>query len=102
MDEKLILATDPFAGDFGDPGDRTLRDKMVSARKPAECHDCAQTIQPGERIRSRTDVADGEMMSFKWCRLCCEAMELSGEDGGEAWDARIALRSAHNGPAEPR
>jgi hypothetical protein len=29
--ERECLATDPFAGDFGEVGDRTLRDKIVTS-----------------------------------------------------------------------
>lgn len=94
FDEDDCLAADPFAGDFGQPGDRTLRDKIVTARKPGECQDCGETIQPGQRIRSRTDFFDGMVKSFRWCAKCCEAMALSWRDGGEAWQARIALRDA--------
>ena len=91
--EEDVLAHDPFQGDFGSLGDRTLRDKMVIARKAAECHDCGQTIQPGERIRSRTDIVDGEMMSFRWCQLCCAAMAMYGENP-DVLEARIAMRNA--------
>lgn len=94
MNEDDALAYDPFASDFGSPGDRTLRDKMVTARRTGECHNCAQTIQTGERTRSRTDVADGEMMSFRWCQACCEAMALSWTDDGKAICARYAMRHA--------
>lgn len=94
MDEEAVLQTNPFEGDFGEVGDRTLKDKMVTARKATVCHDCAQAINPGDRIRSRTDIASGEMMSFRWCPLCREAMAKSREDGGEAWSARVELRNA--------
>lgn len=100
MKEADVLDYDPFASDFGSPGDRTLRDKIVTARKAGECHDCAQTIQPGERIRSRTDVADGEIMSFRWCQACCEAMALWWTDDGDAMTARYAMRH-HNQSGKP-
>jgi len=93
FDEAAALMHDPFQGDFGDLGDRTLRDKIVTARKPAECHDCGSTIQPGERIRSRVDLSSGELMSFRWCQLCCGAMAVYGERP-DILEARIAARSA--------
>lgn len=102
MDEEAVLATDPFAGDFGSPGDRTLKDKMGNARKAGPCQDCGQTIQPGERIRLRTDIFDGEMMSFRWCQLCCEAMAISADDEMDAWSKRIALRTAPDSASEPQ
>lgn len=102
MDEESVLATDPFAGDFGSPGDRTLKDKMGTARKQGPCQDCGQTIQPGERIRLRTDIFDGELMSFRWCQLCCEAMAISGEDDMDAWSKRIAMRTNTQQHSEER
>lgn len=92
QDESLVLDADPFEGDFGGPDDRILRDKMVNARKARECQDCGQQIQPGERIRTMTAVFDGELMNYSWCQLCCEAMEKSFEDDGDAIAARLALR----------
>lgn len=86
------LRINPFEGDFGSPGDRVLKDKIGVARKAGECHDCGQQIQPGERVRMRTEISDGDLMSFRWCRACCYAMAKSMSDNGEAWEARIALR----------
>ena len=76
------LDYEPFEGDFGCPGDTTLRDAMVKARKTHACTHCAGQIVPGETYRSRSDIADGDMMSWKWCALCCAAMvlELSASD----------------------
>lgn len=89
--ESECLASDPFAGDFGEPGDRTLRDKMVTARKGGFCHDCAGEIEPGTRVRSRTDLFGGEIMSFRWCEPCCRAQAISWDDEGAAWEARVSL-----------
>ena len=90
QEEADCLGTNPFDGDFGSPGDRVLKDKIGTAKKAGECHDCAQQIQPGERVRMRTDITDGELMSFRWCEKCCIAM--AANDGGAATEARIALR----------
>jgi hypothetical protein len=87
--ERECLATDPFAGDFGEVGDKTLRDKMVTARKGGICHDCCGEITPGSRVRSRADIFDGELMHFRWCEPCCRAQALSWTDDGKAWEARI-------------
>lgn len=89
--EDDVIACDPFEGDFGEPGDRTLKDKMVNARKTGPCHLCGQQIEPGERVRSRTDVFEGEIMSFRWCNACCHAMALSWTDDGKAWEHRASL-----------
>jgi hypothetical protein len=93
MKDWEILSVDPFAGDFGSPGDRTFSDKIVIARKAGECHCCAQTIKPKERIRRRVDLFDGHVHTFRWCSACCDAMALSRTDAGAAWTARERLRS---------
>jgi len=103
FNEADCLATDPFAGDFGDPGDRTLFDKIVRAAKPhpSACHDCAGDIAKGERHRSRSDVADGDLMSFRWCAECCAAQAASWEDDGKAWEARIGIGMRKRGQLPP-
>lgn len=90
--EEDVLAYNPFDGDFGEPGDRTLVDRMATARKRGPCHLCDGEIVPGERIRRRTDVASGEIMSFRWCAGCCVAMAASWKDDGRALERREALR----------
>ncbi len=30
---------------------------------------------PGDRVRVRSEVYDGELMSFSWCPRCCAQME---------------------------
>ena len=74
--EPQTLCHDPFAGDFGDQSDRILSDKMVTARKGGRCHDCGEIAQPGTRNRVRSEVVDGEMMSFRWCEKCCFGMAV--------------------------
>lgn len=80
------LDYNPFEGDFGEPGDRTLSDAMVCARKEHACTHCEGPIAIGETYRSRSDIIDGSLMRAKWCALCCDAMvaelrELWGADG---------------------
>lgn len=94
QEELDCMSVDPFEGDFGDPGDRVLKDKIGTARKAGECHCCAQQIQPGERVRIRAEISDGQMMSFRWCQKCCVAMASSWRDDGRAWGARIEMRRA--------
>lgn len=88
MNEAEVLSYDPFEGDFGGPGDRTLTDKMVTARKARACHLCCQDIKPKMRIRVLSAILDGDLMSFAWCEECCKAMEKSWKDGGKALEAR--------------
>ena len=90
--EDECLACDPFEGDFGDSGDRTLRDKIVIARKPGECHLCGAMIEPKEKVRSRSDIFDGEIMYFRWCNLCCKAMAKSWIDSGKEYERRANFR----------
>lgn len=92
MNEAAALQYDPFSADFGSPSDKTLSDKMVTARKGGECHHCGQSVQPGTRIRAMSAVIDGTLHSHRWCNACCEAMAASWYDDGAALDARFALR----------
>lgn len=77
--EALCLLDNPFAGDFGEPGDRVLSDKMVTARKGGACHTCKSACVPGTRIRVRVEIFDGEVMRFRWCQACCRAMAVYGQ-----------------------
>lgn len=98
------LGFDPFEGDFGNPGDRTFRDRIATARKAYECSHCGGAICIGDRHRSRIDKVDGEIMSFRWCTDCCAVMagceadaqteeELDQRDAyEERWEAKIAQR----------
>jgi hypothetical protein len=92
--EADCLACDPFAGDYGGASadDRILSDRIVTARKGGECQTCAGPVQPGTRIRTRTEVYDGDLMSFRWCTECCEAMAREATDGGSALERRIVMR----------
>ena len=82
------LDFDPFQGDFGTPDDKLFSDKMVKGRGKYSCFHCLGGIAPGEQHRSRSERADGEFMSFRWCLKCCEAMvkQLQGE--GLAYEER--------------
>jgi len=96
--EENCLACDPFDGDYDGCGDSDgiLQDRIVRAAKLHECkcHLCAGSIQKGDRHRYRVEVYDGELMSFRWCPECCAAMAASGDDDGEAFEARLAIGEA--------
>ena len=106
--EELVLQFAPFDGDFGAPEDVTLSNKMVTARKEGPCAHCGLTICKGERVRSMSSKFDGELMSHRWCALCCAAMakcqadkqsDDEGNDQSDPWEdyearAGIAQRSA--------
>ncbi|WP_426304061.1 hypothetical protein ACN9MJ_13685 [Acidovorax facilis] len=85
--DTLKLQFDPFEGDFGTPGDKVFSNRMVIARKPGPCSHCGTAIAKGERIRRQESKFDGELMTHRWCALCCMAMatydselEADGDD----------------------
>jgi hypothetical protein len=85
FDEQAALAVNPFEGDFGAPGDTILKNRVVTARKAGACQDCDGGITPGTRVRVLAAVFDGQLMSYRWCALCCAAMAAlrdDDEDGG--------------------
>lgn len=92
-----ILAFDPFEGDFGSPDDRVFANKMVTARKLGPCSNCGAEIQPTERVRRQTSKFDGELMTHRWCHLCCDAManyqsQLSDENRDDLPDYELRAR----------
>jgi hypothetical protein len=89
---ERVLATDPFADDMGNVGDKTLRNEIVIARAAGECMCCAQQIIPGTPTRRMAELFDGIVASYRYCFACCDAMAESWTDGGDAWAAREELR----------
>lgn len=73
--ERLCLADDPFAGDFG-AGEIILSDKMVTNRKGGTCHTCAGPCEPGTRSRVLTERGEDGLETFRWCQSCCFAMAV--------------------------
>lgn len=106
--EKNVLAFNPFDGDFGEPADKVLSDKIVTARKPGSCAHCGCEVDKGERVRRMSAKFDGELMSYRWCALCCAAMakcsaaednDDEDEDAPPAWQdyedrANLAAKNA--------
>jgi hypothetical protein len=92
FNERDCLNADPFAGDFGSPGDRTLRKQMVTSRKTHECSLCLGEIQKGERTRVQIELFDGELQDYRWCFKCCRAFAQSDTDAGRMWESRERLR----------
>ncbi len=90
--EKCVLSVDPFEGDFGD-GEVKLSDKMVTSGKlhPACCNICGGPIAKGERHRARVEACRGQLMTFRWCLMCCVAMASADMDQGKMWEARVNL-----------
>jgi hypothetical protein len=88
------LEYNPFEGDFGDPGDRSLRDKIVNFRKAGGCHICGRDVKPGTLGRSLTMlwVSDRAVRTYRYCTACTEAMACCWTDEGKALDVRYGLR----------
>ena len=91
--ETEMLLVDTFDGDFGDPSDRVIRDKIVTTRKAKVCHLCGQIIPKGARSRAMSGIFDGDFVTYRWCVDCLTAMVESETDGGEAFSKRIQLRN---------
>lgn len=91
MDENKVLLMNPFEGDIIGPGDYTLKDKIVTARKQRGCSLCHNQIIPGTRIRTITEKFEGNLQYYCYCNDCCLAMEKSFEDDGEEYEKRIIL-----------
>ncbi len=102
MNEQLVLRYNPFAGDFGSSGDRTLKNKMVTTRKESECSLCFTTIKKGERVRKQIEIFDGEFEDYCWCNACCRAMEKDEKTGrDDAVEKRIKIcRVKHQAKGE--
>ena len=59
---------------------RTLSDKFVTTKKPAECAICFESIPVGSRVRSKREVDDGKAATFKFCTECCWLMAHRGDE----------------------
>lgn len=104
--DDLVLEFDPFEGDFGMPGDTVFTNRMAIARKPGPCSHCGTEISKGERVRRQTSKFDGEMMTHRWCSMCCKAMasynnELEDEDRDDLpeYELRSGLAARKQGGA---
>lgn len=54
-------------------GDETwewCREKIVAARKPYKCCECADAIKIGERHEYMVGKADGEIYQYRTCLFC--------------------------------
>lgn len=74
VDIILALKWNPFSGDFGEPDDRMLSDKIVKVRKQFGCCWCKKTISIGEITRSRVDVLYGKIHCYRYCNTCTQLM----------------------------
>ena len=75
-DEQKAMWVNPFDGDRGFPGDRVLSDKIVTAKKEHECHECmvlnrqSKTINKGERARRHVCIFGGNLETYYWHVSC--------------------------------
>lgn len=97
--DELILAFDPFDGDFGSQGDKVLSDKIVVALKTYVCAHCDGPVGTSERHRSRSERVDGGLMSWRWCAACCDLMARvsAGDfDAEELYEERLGAHGSSN------
>lgn len=83
-----------FADDFGEPGDRILSDRIVSARTAHTCNECISPVMPGTRYRKHTGIYGGEIHHYSFCAECCAAMAQVFNGGWDAMDERAKVRAA--------
>ena len=85
--DALILSFEPFQDDCDV---RTVRNAMVRTRKVHACQNCGESIPAGARVRSLTQAFEGEIMTWRWCVPCCDAMatEWDGESDLPPFEAR--------------
>lgn len=91
FNEAAALSYEPFFGDDTDV--RVLDDKFVTARKSTRCQVCWGQIEPGQRVRARTERNNEErkVMTFRFCPECCEAMAQADDDSGDAIEKRYSM-----------
>ncbi len=90
FDETKCLAFSPFDCDR-DSDVRVFSDRIVTAAKEHQCCICLDRFPKGSRSRARTEKCDGQLMTFRMCEPCCEAMAISWEDEGLAIEKRTRL-----------
>ena len=82
FNHAACLSIDPFDGDFGEVGDKTLRDRIVIAAANGPCSACHGDIKPGSEIRSLTHRFDGRIATYRYCTKCCVGFAHDAKRGG--------------------
>lgn len=80
-----------FEGDYGEPGDSELTDKIVKSRCEYICYVCEGKIRVGELHRYSVWKFD-RLTTFRCCNKCCQAMVRSIEDDFDDDDDPINKR----------
>ncbi|KAA1194838.1 hypothetical protein [Photorhabdus heterorhabditis] len=90
--EEKVLAFDMFEGDFGDGSERCLKDKIGITRKESRCHICDEIIPAKSTARLSTWVFDCEIINYRCCEMCCDAMSACYDGDDETIELRYQLR----------
>ena len=69
-DEQKSMRLNPFDGDRGYPGDRVLRDGLVTTKKEHVCNECGHAIVVGERARRQVCIFGGNIETYYWHVWC--------------------------------
>jgi len=74
--KQSLLYFDVFDGDFGDPGDKCLENKIVKCKKENKCHGCGENTEIGtfNLVKKMIWADDGKLVSYRWCQNCCNKM----------------------------
>lgn len=91
--EENVLNYNPFEGDFGEPGDITFKDRLITSRKEHRCIYCCNKINKGDTYRKIVSKFSGELMTHRYCKQCCDAMAISWRDEGRAIEKRVGWYS---------
>lgn len=96
FNEAEALRYPLFQDDFGAPGDKVLRDTIITARASHTCCECWSAINPGDRYRKHVGKYDGSVKQYGFCSQCCAAMAKVFNGEPEAMDSRSQVRAANN------
>jgi len=89
--DQAVLSYPLFEGDFGESGDRVLRDHLCKAAKEHECYHCGGPIALNERHRVHVGVYGGELKTYRYCSACCDAMAVCFTEGPEPLERRFCM-----------
>lgn len=100
-DYEPTLEIDLFAGDYGDPEDQTLSDKIVLTRKAHVCDHCYQAIAQKTFNRVITEIVRhvGGFHVYRVCQMCLDALLLDEAEG--CVNFRYAQRTPPLGISHP-
>lgn len=65
-----------------------INSALLKARKQHRCSECRKVIRPGQLYERQAMADDGSVYSFKLCRRCLYALEVSY---GDIYDDEVCL-----------